>query len=195
MKPEKRTFQMDELRVVRGDDGEPARLEGHAAVFDKWSVDLGGFREKIARGAFKTAIKDDDVRAPWNHDSNIVLGRNTSGTLEMREDKTGLAISITPPDTQFVRDVVLAPIERGDVDQMSFAFSTRKDQWELKDDAPDERTLLDVGLSDVSPVTYPAYPDTDIAVRSLDKWREEHRPDTATPALDAARLKQASTML
>jgi HK97 family phage prohead protease len=128
MKPEKRTFQMDELRVVRGDDGEPARLEGHAAVFDKWSVDLGGFREKIARGAFKTAIKDDDVRALWNHDSNIVLGRNTSGTLEMREDKTGLAISITPPDTQFVRDVVLAPIERGDVDQMSFAFSTRKDR-------------------------------------------------------------------
>lgn len=200
MKQETRTFQVDELRVIRGEDGELPKLRGHAAVFDKWSKVMqspfGPFREKIRSGAFKDAIKEDEVKALWNHDSNIVLGSSGSGTLELREDKAGLAIEITPPDTRLVRDMVLTPIERGDVDKMSFAFSVKEDgdEWDLEPEIK-ERTLLNLGLSDVSPTPYPAYPDTDVAVRSLDKWREEHKPDTSTPSLDAARRKQAAVML
>ena len=185
MKIEKRVFDLTNLSIERrdgeGEDGE-AVLRGHAAVFDSWSVDLGGFREKIASGAFKTAIKEDDVRALWNHNSDIVLGRTKSDTLSLSEDKDGLAIEINLPDTQLIRDMVIGPIERGDVDKMSFAFGTRKDSWEEFPDDPgklSERTLLDVSLSDVSPVTYPAYPETDVALakRSLEAWRADHEPE------------------
>ena len=183
MKMEKRTFELDSLRIERRseDAGGGAVLRGHAAVFDKWSFDLGGFREKIAMGAFAQAVKEDDVRALWNHDSSIILGRTKSGTLRLSEDRQGLAIEVDLPATRLIEDMMVGPVERGDVDQMSFAFGTRKDSWEEFPDKPErlaERTLLDVSLSDVSPVTYPAYPDTDVAVamRSLDVWRNEHAP-------------------
>jgi HK97 family phage prohead protease len=183
MKLEKRIFDLEGLRIERrkGEDGttEQTLLRGHAAVFNKWSVDLGGFREKIEPGAFKRAVKEDDVLALWNHNSDLVLGRTASKTLKLSEDDDGLAIRVELPQTALVRDMVIGPIERGDVSQMSFAFKTRKDSWEEFPDEPDrltERTLLDVALSDVSPVTYPAYPDTDVAVamRSLERWRDEH---------------------
>ena len=68
------------IEIRAGGENEPARLIGHAALFNSLSVDLGGFREQIAPGAFREAIKDDDVRALFNHDSNLILGRNTAGT-------------------------------------------------------------------------------------------------------------------
>jgi HK97 family phage prohead protease len=195
---EKRAFAL-ELRVDRGEgDDEGLTLRGHAAVFDSLSEDLGGFREKVEPGAFKKAIKSDDVRALWNHDSNIVLGRNKSGTLSLSEDDTGLAIKIDAPDTQMVRDMVLSPIERGDVDQMSFAFRVKDERWE----EPEEegglptRTLLEVSLADVSPVTYPAYADTAVAVRSLEEWKNTHGDEpTETPRLDEAKLKQRGILV
>ena len=164
MKKEVRTVPI-ELRV-EGD--ETKKITGHAAVFDKWSEDLGGFREKIRPGAFRKTIKEADVRALFNHDPNFVLGRNTAGTLSLEEDKKGLAISIEPPDTQWARDLTTS-IERGDINQMSFGFRTIKDQWTTpKDSGDNQRELLEVELFDVSPVTFPAYPQTDVGVRSVD---------------------------
>jgi len=162
-KRELRQFPLTELRVVRSDD-EPTKIVGHAAVFNKWSEDLGYCKEMIRPGAFKKSIKNDDIRALWNHDSNFVLGRNGAGTLELAEDKTGLYVEILPPDTQWARDAMVS-IERGDVDQMSFGFFTIKDQWDESKE-PAERELIEVEVFDVSPVTYPAYPQTDVAVRS-----------------------------
>lgn len=161
---EERRIVIGELRKVGA--AEAPKIGGHAAKFDSLSEDLGGFRERIAPGAFAKTIQGGDIRALWNHDANIVLGRNTSGTLRLSEDSAGLAYECDVPQTQLIRDMVLAPIERGDVNQCSFGFRTLNDKW-AKVDGEWIRTLLEVELFDVSPVTYPAYASTDVAVRGL----------------------------
>lgn len=155
-------------------DKESGKITGYAAVFNSLSGDLGGFREQIKPGAFANTL-NADVRALWNHDANIVLGRTTAGTLTLREDNHGLAIEIDPPDTQQARDLMVS-ITRGDISQMSFGFYTKGDEWE-KRDGENIRTLTEVELFDVSPVTYPAYTDTSVGLRSLDNYNEAHKPD------------------
>ena len=147
-------------------------ISGHASTFDE-PYDLWGFREQVARGAFKKSLKEADVAALWNHDPNVVLGRNKSGTLRMMEDATGLRYEVDLPDTQAARDLYTL-IQRGDVYQSSFAFEIVKESWDYpKDDSRELplRTIKEVRLFDVSPVTYPANPATDVdvarAVRSL----------------------------
>jgi len=169
MKQERRTLH-SEFRVEQREDGKKL-IRGHAAVFNS-ETDLGWFRERIAPGAFSESIGKDDVRALFNHDENFILGRNKAGTLTMREDEQGLYVEIDPPDTQVGRDLVTS-IERGDISQMSFGFQTIKDSWETEENAAkDLRTLEKVKLWDVSPVTFPAYQETDVAVRSHDCWSQ-----------------------
>jgi HK97 family phage prohead protease len=161
---EYRFLPVTELRADTDEDGV-TKLTGYAAVFNKLSEPLGGFREKIAPGAFKNSIKDGDVRALWNHDTNLVLGRTTSGTLALKEDKKGLHVEIEPPNTRAGQDAVES-IKRGDVNQMSFGFITISDEWNVHKEE-NIRTLIEVDLFDVSPVTFPAYPQTKISARSL----------------------------
>ncbi len=172
---EKRTFEVTGLVIEHRDDGNGGKrpvMRGHAAVFGQLSEDLGGFREQIAAGAFADAIKTDDVRALWNHNPDFVLGRNRAGTLSLSEDARGLAIEIDPPDTQWARDLLVS-MQRGDVTQMSFGFSVRPNgqNWAKDDEGRVVRTLTKVRLYDVSPVTYPAYQQTDIAARSMAQWQ------------------------
>jgi uncharacterized protein len=191
---ERRFISATEVRVA-GEDNAPV-IEGYAALFNSDSQDLGGFVERIAPGAFKDAIGKSDIRALFNHDANFVLGRVKSGTLEVEEDKRGLKIRNTPPDTQWARDLVTS-MKRGDVDQMSFAFRVGDDEWEKRDGVI-YRTIKQVSeLLDVSPVTYPAYTDTTVAARSLTSFLATH-PETAKAGdvdailrYHAARLKQA----
>lgn len=158
MKIERRSFPVD----FRAEDVDGVQaIVGHAAVFNSWSEDLGGFREQVAPGAFNKTLQEADVRALFNHDPNYVLGRVKAETLELAEDETGLAIRAVPPDTQWARDLAVS-LERGDIDQMSFGFQVIKDEWEGQD-----RTLLEVRLFDVSVVTFAAYPDTEAHLRSL----------------------------
>ena len=164
MEIERRNYAMREFRIA--DDNDEFKIIGHAAVFDSLSEDLGGFREKIAKGAFRESIAVADVRALFNHDPNFVMGRNRSGTLRLTEDDVGLKIEINPPDTQFSRDIQVS-VARGDINQMSFGFYTKADKWEKEESGKWVRTLLGVELFDISVVTYPAYPSTDVAVRSL----------------------------
>lgn len=170
---ERRAFAIDEMRIETREDGTP-RILGHAAVFNQLSEDLGGFREQIAPGAFAEAIQGDDIRALWNHNPDHILGRNLAKTLALAEDSRGLAIEIIPPDTQLARDLMTS-MKRGDVTQMSFGFSVRPNgqNWAKDDEGRVIRTLTKVRLYDVSPVTYPAYPQTDVAARSLTAWQEE----------------------
>jgi HK97 family phage prohead protease len=159
-----RRFVVAELRA----DGDKPKITGYAALFNA-VTDLGMFREQIAPGAFSASLaKPDDVRALWNHDPNIVLGRNTAGTLTLSEDERGLRIEIDPPDTQWGRDAVTS-IRRGDVSQMSFGFFTHRESWDYEQNM---RTLEEVELFDVSPVTFPAYADTTVAVRSMEHGRK-----------------------
>jgi len=176
---EVRSFQLEGIEVRAAEEGRSRKLVGYAAVFDQISEDLGGFREVIRRGAFRKTLQEADVRALWNHDENFVLGRTKSGTLRLEEDERGLKIEIDPPDTQWARDLLVS-IERGDVDQMSFAFVPVKDNWTEGRDGKPLRELLEVRLFDVSPVTWPAYPQTSIQVRSWQQWLERLHPSMLT---------------
>lgn len=178
---ETRVLKIAELRVKFGKDDEKPMITGYAAVFNKLSEDLGGFREKIKPGAFKAAILSSDTRGLFNHDPNYVLGRQSNETLRLKEDDNGLYMEVDPPDTQIIRDLVMAPIQRGDIREQSFAFIIGEDddEWEgldeksIKEGKMPIRTINNVfELYDVSPVTYPAYPDTAVAVRSLKAARE-----------------------
>jgi HK97 family phage prohead protease len=173
---ELRTFEVTELRVDQGEDKKPV-VKGYASVFNKLSEDLGGFVEQAAPGAFAKTIQKDDIRALFNHDPNYVLGRTKNGTLRLNEDDKGLAIEIDPPDTQWSRDLQES-IRRGDITQMSFGFMAVKDEWKNEQDKIPIRTLIEVWLRDVSPVTFPAYPQTSVKVRDyLNALSESQKPD------------------
>jgi len=166
---ERRNFPVEELRAITDDKGL-RHITGYAAVFNSLSDNLGGFREKIDKGAFKKSIKKDDVRALKNHNTDYVIARTKSGTLKLSEDERGLKIDALPPDAGWARDLMVS-IERGDIDQMSFGFMTISDRWETKD-KEEIRTLEEVQLFDVSPVAFPAYPDTAVGLRSLDEYQK-----------------------
>jgi len=175
-KIEWRHYFGDELRAIDESDGEP-KVEGYPAMFDKYSEDLGGFVERIAPGAFKKSLKNGaDVRALWNHDQNFVLGRTKSGTVKLREDDKGLYMINRPPNTQWARDLMVS-IGRKDVTQMSFGFWVVDDEWKERKDKPPVRTLNEVELVDVSVVTFPAYPDTKVALRSMEAWQKKTQPE------------------
>lgn len=186
---ETRAFPECELRIV-GDDGAP-RITGYAAVFDKWSPNYGGFREIVRPGAFKDTLADkgSDVRGLFNHDPNHVLGRESSETLALEEDAKGLRFDVTPGDTQIGRDVV-AMVRRKDVTGASFSFTVRKEGelWEFDKNGGStmERELLAVDLFDVGPVTFPFYPQTAVAARSLELFRRANPRDWSRDARSAA---------
>ncbi len=184
---ERRVFRST-MKVETRADG-PSRIVGHAAVFNALSENLGGFREMIRPGTFAQAIEQDDIRALFNHDPNMILGRNRAGTLELQEDETGLAVDIELPDTQLARDLVVS-IDRGDVSGMSFGFSVRAGGQDFDEDEEGNivRTLSSVKLFDVSPVTFPAYPQTDVALRHVDTSGFEDFLQQLQSGQDAARV-------
>jgi hypothetical protein len=162
---------------LRADDAEPV-VAGYAAVFHELSEDLGGFREVIMPGAFTDALKASDIRALFNHDPSQIVARTKNGTLRVWEDDKGLRYEFTPNmKTQAGRDLVEL-VKRGDVDQSSFAFSMDGgvEEWDDSGDMPIRRIKRVSRLYDVSPVTYPAYPATEVQVaRSVFDALEEMR--------------------
>ena len=162
MATERRYIDTGECRLLE----EGNKIEGYAAVFNKWSEDLGFFRENIKKGAFKKTLEDEaDVRALINHDPNLILGRTKNGTLELEEDNKGLKYLVSLPDTSYARDL-RESVKRGDITQNSFGFITIQDKWKQGEGKElDERTLIEVKLLDVSPVTFPAYPQTSLTLR------------------------------
>ena len=158
-----------ELRVA-GDGAEAPVIEGTAAVYGRKSEVMFNFREMIEPGFFESVLKND-VRSLWNHNADKVLGRTKSGTLTLTDTERGLDVHIDPPDTTVGRDAIVS-IKRGDVDQMSFGFSVKQggDDWRKESDGSLTRILKRGGcerLYDVSPVTFPAYPQTSVHVRSM----------------------------
>ncbi|MBJ2111123.1 MULTISPECIES: HK97 family phage prohead protease [Proteus] len=126
------------------------------------------FVEQFALNAFSNSLANGcDVLCLYEHDYTNLLGRTTSGTLQLTEDETGLRFELTPPDTQLGRDV-LTLVERGDISGMSFGFRTIKDQWDIGQE-PYVRTVLEAELHEITITSLPAYPDSgvEIAKRSL----------------------------
>lgn len=217
---ERRVIAAEGLRVERRAEGATPLIVGHASVFDKWTTLYEGryyvWREIVRPGAYRNALAEgQDVRALFNHDANFLLGRTRSGTLRLAEDATGLLSETDPPDTQLVRDLVLAPIGRGDLSGMSFAFMVRRGDQVVTTEADgvtvinsggqrvtireegertiEERELLDLNLFDVSPVTYPQYEQTDVALRALGERRESESRGKRSGRLSRMkmRLRQA----
>ena len=158
---------------VRAKNDGTVRVEGYAAVFEQETNIADLFREKIARGAFTDAIGRDDVVFLINHDG-LPMARTKSGTLEIRQDATGLWIGadLDAEDPDVKR--IIPKMKRGDLDKMSFAFRAKKQEWDESQDPP-VRTILQADLYDVSIVTTPAYEGTSIAMRSLDAVRKERK--------------------
>lgn len=179
MEIERRDYALDgedELTIQSRADGRAA-IVGYAAVYNRLSLDLGGFREEIVPGAFDKILRKrgQDVVALFNHDSNIVLGRTSSGTLELSSDDKGLRYVVTPPVS---RADVLELIQRRDVKGSSFAFTVDKsgESFRPGDDGKAVRQIREVaGLYDVGPVLVPAYPSTSagVAMRSYQAWLAE----------------------
>lgn len=161
-----RRYRRQEFRVEG--DGPATKISGYGAVFDSESEDLGWFRETIDPHAFDNVMASNpDVRALWNHDSNIVLGRTTAGTLRLAIDARGLSYQIDPPDTQAARDLIVS-MRRKDVTQSSFGFIVKRDQWTDEEDGSISRRILEIEeLFDVSPVTFPAYSSSAAQLSSL----------------------------
>jgi uncharacterized protein len=160
------------FEIRKSSDGSQATVTGYAAVFDSLSEDLGGFREKIQRGAFAQSLRDagtvdNDPLCLYGHDMNNVLGRVSSKTLTLEEDSTGLRFSCQLPNTSLGRDVATL-IERGDIKAMSFGFAVMPggDTWEQNSDGSVIRTLTNVQLFECSIVSMPAYSSTSVDLRS-----------------------------
>jgi HK97 family phage prohead protease len=198
----------DDLQIETRADGRAA-IVGYAAVYNRLSLDLGGFREMILPGAFDRVLGRErgrqDVVALFNHDSNYVLGRTSSGTLELSSDDKGLRYVVSPPVS---RADVLELVQRRDVKGSSFAFTV-----DSKGEAfvPDEkgnaiRHIREVsGLYDVGPVLVPAYPAStaQVAMRSYQAWLSAQVPapacglvkrSTAVEGAVAALLRLRSAM-
>lgn len=206
MKSKELKSGIDEIRSFGGPielrqegDGMPI-IRGYAAKYGVLSEFMLGWRERIEPGAFDDRLKDD-VRALINHDG-IPLARTRSSTLSLSVDSDGLIYEFTPPDTEEARTLV-AGIERGDIDQSSFAFRTTRDKWEFIEDEEQGMIRSIKGftrLRDVSVVTFPAYPDTEAFVkRSIDREvaeafedyqrnQEGHYKDQATVMRELARV-------
>ena len=223
MQPERR-FASSGTRIERRavDGVEVPVLRGHAAVFDQWTTLYEGrywvWREVIRPGAFATAIAErQDVVGLFNHDANHVLARTASRTLVLEQDDRGLADTMELLDSQTNRDLVIGPVERGDISGQSFAFLARNDGKEVitrnddgtiiversgeritlreeKDRTIEEREILSVDLFDVSVVTRPAYGGTDVALRSMPSFDPEARAKSARAHFDGRRRRRSILM-
>ena len=177
----------------------PPMLTGHAAIFDSPSEEIftePGWREVVRRGAFAKSIRTDDVQALINHDNSQLIGRVSNGTLLLEEDEIGLKVRIFPPETSHGRDI-LTLIRGKFITKMSFGF-TIDDSGQRFDRQNKIREIIEVRkLFDVSPVSMPAYPGTDISARifnakiaEIDKKLSETEPKTEPTALQIA-IKEA----
>jgi uncharacterized protein len=184
-------------------------LSGYAAVYNRFSLPLreGGtpFREVIRPGAFDRILNrqrgKQDVVALLNHDSNLILGRTSSGTLELSSDERGLKYTVIPPDTQVGRDT-LELVRRRDLRGSSFAFAVdaKGEHW-TSDDGGTVREIRDVSLlADVSVVLTPAYPASSVTVaqRSYEAWvasQVPQEPEACVPSLVAERMAARAAWL
>ncbi len=167
---ERRTNQTPDIVVRAVDEGDDsAGLKGRVTPFNVLSRDLGGFREKIAPGAFTDALKRSDVRGLFNHNPDHILARQSAGTLALEESDKGLEFDMDLPDTQLARDLV-ENVRAKNITGNSFSFVVEKDEWDYSDKKMAIRTVVEVReLFDVGPVTFPAYDrGTKVSARSLE---------------------------
>ena len=171
MRPDETRDRLRQVRSVptrfetREDDNGQLVISGYFSVFNSIYEIGPGMSESVAPGTFLSSLSGD-VRALTNHDSTLVLGRTTAGTLKLREDDVGLwgDVIINPKDSDAVN--TYERVKRGDVSQCSFGFRITKEDTEVKDDGSVHWTIREVELYEVSVCTFPAYEATNVQARS-----------------------------
>lgn len=185
-----------EIRLDEG-FGKPTKVVGMAPPWDSWSVDLGGFRERFAPGAFSRFLerhRNDprggaDVIACMDHDEARIIGRTVNGTLDLQQTARGLEWAATPPKEGTPTTAELFPLVRGGyLFGSSFAFSVPDpdtgEDWVPERDGTFSRTVKDADLYHVSPVSRAAYPKSGVAMRSLDLWKKRHLTEGERSQID-----------
>ena len=170
---QRRYITLDASECAVEAKGDETILRGYAAKFDSLSGSLfekaSGIREIIRKGFFRSALDAPGrILALFNHNENFILGERTAGTLIVDEDKTGLAYEVRLSDSQTVLDMVIKPIQRGEIRGCSFSAFIDYSSVEY-DRKADVYQLMPGGcemLADVGPVTWPAYEDTEIQARA-----------------------------
>jgi uncharacterized protein len=153
------------FNVTRADNtADELILDGYFALYEQETELFEGSFEIITKGAFDGTM-GNDIRALWNHNSQYVLGRNKSGTLELKTDDKGLYASIRLPKTQYAQDLYEL-VDRGDVDQCSFGFNILSEDLEELASGGYRWRINEIDLHEVSVVTFPAYENTSVAARS-----------------------------
>lgn len=180
MKPDETRDRLRQVRSVptrfetrENEDGQLV-ISGYFSVFNSIYEIGPGMSESVAPGTFLNSLSGD-VRALTNHDSTLVLGRTTAGTLKLREDETGLwgDVIINPKDSDAVN--TYERVKRGDVSQCSFGFRITKEDTEVREDGSIHWTIRDVELYEVSVCTFPAYEATNIQARSEQRAEIQER--------------------
>lgn len=170
------------------EDGENLAIEGYFAVFDSVYEIAPGMSESIAPGAFDNTLSGD-IRALINHDTTLVLGRTKANTLQLKADNHGLwgHIDINPKDVDAMN--LYTRVQRGDVDQCSFGFNIVNEETDFREDGSVHWTIREVELFEVSPCTFPAYEETNIAARSREREDLIRRRNTAWKERMLTKLK------
>ena len=166
---ERRFLDVEDVEIR--EEGGSFKFSGYAAVFNS-ETDIGPFREKIAPGAFRRTIGPGraNVAFLYNHNPDSVMAHTGNGTLRLAEDGRGLRTEaeLDPSDWDVQR--LIPKLRSGNVSKMSFGFRVVRDSWsDPDDDGRQTRTLEEVALFDVSSVTFPAYSDTNGALRTMAK--------------------------
>lgn len=181
--------QMRQLRTIdttfqtREDESSAPHISGYFAVFNSdYDMLPGVLSESIAPGAFNNTL-NDDIRALTNHDTTLVLGRTTAGTLQLRVDDHGLFgdITINPNDRDAMN--TWERVKRGDVSQCSIGFEIVDEVPEPRSDGSTHWTIREIRLYEVSVCTFPAYEDTAIKARQKDAEELKRR------AFEARKMK------
>ena len=143
-------------------------LSGYFIKFDEVTELWPGYFEVIKREGVEKAIQSADIRALFNHDDSLVLGRTGNGTVTLGVDDIGLFgdIIINKEDPQAIG--AYARVQRGDVVGCSFGFIPIKIDTEERADGSYLDNILELEIFEVSPCTFPAYPQTEIAARQKD---------------------------
>lgn len=164
-----------EFKTREEQSGEKA-IEGYFAVFNQETELWKGAYEDIASTAFDNTLSND-IRGLTNHDTTLVLGRNKSGTLDLKVDSRGLwgKIIINENDSDAMN--LYERVKRGDVDQCSFGFNILHEETDWRDDGTVKWTLTEIDLHEVSICTFPQYEDTGVQARQkqVAQYREKQK--------------------
>ena len=195
-------LEIRSFNIELKDEPESRHIEGYGSVFNERSLDLGGFVEMIAPGAFDGVIERSDVKCYLDHNPEkgiLARSRNGKGSLSLVVDEKGLQYSFDAPKTN-LGDEVVEGLKRGDYSQSSFAFTVDDEVWTKEADGTYLRTITKIGgLYDVSIVANPAYEGTSVALRSLDAFKaqeeipvevREEEPKTEEPKVEEAPVEE-----